>query len=248
VRRTLATSSSCRPERQLRTPGLAGWRATEPEAGLRRLLWLGLAIRIVVFPFLPPLNADGAGHLEYLAFIASTHSSPPASYGNETYQPPLYYLLASIFWAATNNAKCAQLFSLVCSIATLWLYYWLIATTDVIRGEMARLLAFALVALLPQFVMFGLYVSNDTLATLLGILVMCQTWRSIRAPETRHWVLLAVMVGLGLLTKASFIPYVPILALLVGWVHVRRWGVRAGAVNAAGFVFLCLPLPRCGRV
>jgi 4-amino-4-deoxy-L-arabinose transferase-like glycosyltransferase len=78
-----------------------------------------------------------------------------------------------------------------------------------------RLALFALVTVHPQLITYGLYISNDTLTILLGTLVMWQFWRWLETPSDARLRWLALCCALGLLTKATFLAIVPVVAVYV---------------------------------
>src|SRR5262249_39675710 len=148
---------------------------------------------------------------------------------NETYQsyhPPLYYLLTAPIFAITHRPKVVQMFSLACAIATLVVCYRLIVRTPLFGKMRDRLLPFALVVVHPQVITYGLYISNDTLTILLGAAVALQFWRWLSERSTSRMRWLAVLCGLGLLTKATFVAIIPVVALAVG---VVSWRLDRGA-------------------
>jgi hypothetical protein len=130
-----------------------------------------------------------------------------------------------------------QLLSLWFSIATLLVLYHLIYHTPLIPTERARTYGFVFACLLPQFVMFSLYLSNDSLTILLGNLAILQTWRAIERPTRTRWILLAIVTGLGMLTKLTFLAFVPVLAGLVFRITGRG---RRGLLAAVAFVALTM--------
>lgn len=79
-----------------------------------------------------------------------------------------------------------------------------------------------LMALLPQFVMFGNFVSNDSLANFFGALIIYQSALFLRRPRFRHLLLLATWLGLGLLTKATFLAFIPVLLIFVILIQVKE--------------------------
>jgi len=200
----------------------------------RTLLVLGIALRILVFCFLAPINND-RGHAAVVAYIAEHHAIPSATANAESYQPPLYYLLAAPLYAATGSLKCAQALSLVFSILTLLVLYRLFYVEKLLPGETAARYSFTLACFLPQFVLFGLYLSNDTLAIFLGALLVWQTVRFAAKPVAREAAILALLTSLGLLTKATFLSFLPVLFVLVGLVLLRSGQpvARAGAAALA---------------
>jgi hypothetical protein len=86
------------------------------------LLVGGIALRILVFIFLAPLNND-VGHLDVIKYIVAHHALPSVTAGQMCFQPPLHYLLAAPFRDITGNAKGVQILSLVLSIFTLLVFY-----------------------------------------------------------------------------------------------------------------------------
>ena len=171
----------------------------------------GLALRVVVYYYLQPLNNDGRDHLAYVEAIATRGVLPTSGWNSQSYQPPLYYIIASIYWK-DGNAKRVQLLSLELSIATLLVYHRLLARTHLIRDARAKFWCLGLIAFLPQFVMHSLYVSNDTLAMLIGAMVALLISELAVGPSLPGVLTLGVVVGLGMLTKATFIVYtLPVL-------------------------------------
>src|SRR5437870_926083 len=79
----------------------------------------------------------------------------------------------------------------------------------------------ALAALQPQFIMFSLFISNDTLAIFLGVLILYQCWRAQEAPSRFNDSLLGIWLGLGLLTKAVFLAFLLPLILFL-WITGRQ--------------------------
>jgi 4-amino-4-deoxy-L-arabinose transferase-like glycosyltransferase len=155
------------------------------------------------------------------------------------FHPPLYYLLAAPLWQLAEKPKLVQSLSLLFSIVSLLVLYKIIYKTDLIRGANARLYSFLLACFLPQFIMFGLYISNDTLTILLGCLTAWQVHRYIQSPGWRQAAWLALVTGVGLLTKMTFLVFVPILAVLVVFVEMRS-GRSLTRVAGTTALFLAL--------
>jgi 4-amino-4-deoxy-L-arabinose transferase-like glycosyltransferase len=75
---------------------------------------------------------------------------------------------------------------------------------------------------LPQFITFGNFVSNDALSFLIGTLTFTQAFAYIARPTRRNLLLLGVALGIGLLTKGTFIVFAPVLLLLVVVMGLRQ--------------------------
>jgi hypothetical protein len=92
----------------------------------RGLLWILLNGFILKFVYFLGTNFtqrsyDVFGHIEYIEYIVNNSSLPPRGMGWETHQPPIYYLLAAIFYHIVSFAgtlpkefvyRALQLFSL----------------------------------------------------------------------------------------------------------------------------------------
>lgn len=203
---------------------------------LQPIFLAGIALRVVVFAFINPCTWDDHyGNIRYIF----EHGSPPLSgVLTQSFHPPLYYLLATpILWF--GERKAVQIFSLLTSIATLWVLRDLVRDRRLFRSPLAANAAFSLAAFLPSFVVFGLYVSNDSLSFLIGAASFAAMRRLADAFTRRNLVILAVLCGLGLLTKGTFLAFVPALTLFVFTLSVRK-DRRIRSALATGVAFLAL--------
>jgi hypothetical protein len=205
--------------------------------GSKALLAAGIVLRIVVFIFLAAGNNDD--HTAVVKYLAGHGRLPTLWDTLQAQHPPLYYLLAAPLWKWTEHPKGVQLLSLVFSIATLVAIYHLVYRTPLIESARARLYGFMTACFLPQLVMFSLYLSNDTLAILLGNLAILQAWRYIQQPDRRRLMVLGALTAAGLLTKLTFLAYLPVFAILVFWVKDRT---RRAAVEALVFLGITFAL------
>jgi 4-amino-4-deoxy-L-arabinose transferase-like glycosyltransferase len=215
------------------------WRSIAA-AGPRAILWIGIVIRVLTFIVLSPDNDDQ--HSAILKFILQFHRLPHALDGpNEAYSPPLYYLLASPLLALFKSTKGAQILSLALSIGTLLILHRLIYHSGIIQSQRGKFYAFLVAAILPAFIIDALYVSNDALAIFLGALSLLQAHRLAESPDWKQLVLLAILTGLGLLTKAVFLAFIPCYLVLVCMAfRPRPW--KETARRAAVFLILAVAL------
>jgi hypothetical protein len=193
----------------------------------RGILAAGIVLRVVTWALMTPVNRDF--HLGVILRMMETGRLALSNETDQSYHPPLYYLLTTPIFAVTHRPKVVQMFSLLCAIATLLIFYRLILETPLFGRMRDRLPLFALVAVHPQLITYGLYISNDTLTILLGTAAAWQLWRWIEAPDAARLRWLAVICGLGLLTKASFIPIAGVFTIAVA---VLSWRAdRSSAVR-----------------
>jgi hypothetical protein len=201
------------------------------------MLAAGILLRILVYIFLQPLNNDDHG--EVIRFIVERGRLPTLADAQQAQHPPLYYLIAAPVWKATANYKMVQMLSLWFSIATLLILYHLLYHSDLIQNVRARTYNFLIACFLPQFVLFSLYLSNDSLTILLGSAAILQTWRTIQRPQPAQWLMLALVTALGMLTKLTFLAFLPVLCGLAFYLKGRG---RRGLLAAAAFGALVLTL------
>jgi len=204
------------------------------DAVLRWTLFAGVLLRLLLFKPLYPLNNDD--HIGVVRYLLQYHVLPAADVASQGYHPPLYYLLAAPF-VALADVRGAELLSLGLSVANLWLLARLVATTPLIASDTARRHALAFAAFLPQFVVFGLFVSNDTLSYLVGTMFLLVAFAYIERPSIGWLMALAAVLGVGLLTKGTFLAFLPVAAGIIVAVGWRR---RAGMARLLGEAALCL--------
>lgn len=201
----------------------------------RIVLLAGLLLRLAVFHYLPPQNNDN--HYEVILHIHNSLELPPTARYTQAYQPPLYHALAACF-LHFGDVKTIQILSLLLSLATLILMHALLARLPWLDGRLRPWLL-ALPALHPQFVIYTLLVSNDTLAILLGTLIFYQAARLLERPTLRGQTALALCLGLGLMTKFTFLAFIPPVALLIILANVRSGAARrTRIVRLAGLLAL----------
>jgi hypothetical protein len=111
-----------------------------------------------------------------------------------------------------------RLLSIALGAVTAWAVYHLgrslFPDQPAIPLTMAALMAFT-----PQFLFLSAVVNNDNLATAISALVLWQLAALLRDRErTQHWqrsIVLGLLLGVGMLSKASLMALVPIAALAI---------------------------------
>ncbi len=84
------------------------------------------------------------------------------------------------------------------------------------------------IAFLPQFVFISATIRNDTLANALGALVLLLAVLVQTSPSKSHHALLGILIGLGALTKYTFLYIAPValLAVIIANLHSPRDWVK----------------------
>ena len=125
------------------------------------ILYLGILYRVVIFFFLDPSGNDRHDYV-IVSYLAT--GSLPISDGGSAFHPPLYHLLASP-WMAIGGEKLCQTFSLLLSIATLFLIADILRRNKLDLPQWILPLALGLPAFLPAFVLFSLLITNSNFFT-----------------------------------------------------------------------------------
>lgn len=207
----------------------------EEGRSLQYILIAGIALRIIVYIFLNPENNDP--HLEVVEYIVANGTVPASDKLVLSWHPPLYYLMAAPL-AAIGSAKLVQSLSLLLSVANLGLIYHLVKTTTLLKQFKTRAHVLLFAAVLPQFVIFGNFISNDALTFLMGTIIFWQIFRYIEAPNRTNLYLLAAACGIGILTKGSLLAFLPIAFGVVLVIEFRKKSTVAQTIVVVGLFCL----------
>jgi len=203
-----------------------------------RIVVIGaIVLRVLVFCVLGPSGADD--HYEVIEQILRDGRFPAAHIYAQAFHPPAYYVL-SLPWAAAGGPRVVEVFSLLLSVINLWLLFGLFQR--LIPSDRGRLHAMVLTALLPQFVVYSILVSNDTLAMLVGTLFLLVALRFQSDPRPVNAALAGVVAAFGLLTKGTLIAHAGVLLFVVAIVSWRSLLARRALSCVAIFLALAVPL------
>ncbi len=204
---------------------------------------------------------DEGAHFQYVEFVAREWRLPLfegyEGVGYEAHQPPLYYFLAAVVYHLFGGAgKGVRLLSTLCSAGVVWLV-WLSLRRIAPERPLLALSGMGFAAFLPMHLAIGSAVGNDALTNLLfaavlyGVLVLLcphpqplshsvgEGGTNSSLPRRRSGGLgdegiLGLLLGLALITKATAVLLIPVVALGVLWgarLRGQIWGqgaLRAG--------------------
>lgn len=207
----------------------------ERERTLKFLLWFGIVFRILLYFFISPYGADAHG--EVINFIATQHRLPHTREIFCAMHPPLYYLLAQpfYFFDSLPNLKITQLLSVALSCINLYILYLL--AKQHLKNILIRNVSFLLAIFLYSYITFSLYVTNDSLAFLIGSMCYLQLSRFFETPSQKNEIKLGLLLGVGLLTKGTFLAFVPVVLFMIGlvlWlqkIHIKQIVTRLVVVS-----------------
>jgi hypothetical protein len=159
----------------------------------------------------PTTGYDAQYHLAYIRYILDHGSLPTANHGWQTYQPPLYYLVAAALLKLTGTTTTdtggiltLRLFGLGCGIANLFL---VTACMRRLFPENARrqVLGAVIAASLPSLLCLYQFPGNEMLLVTLTSATLLAALRLLHddQPPLPRYLVLGACVGLALLAKVS---------------------------------------------
>ncbi len=204
---------------------------------MRRALALTLAVALVVYAVITvtyalsiPVgsSADELSHLNYARLI-SDHAALPGPTVTERQQPPLYYQLGAGLLRLGAGPVALRFLSIalgVITIACVALAVRRIAP----RRPLLWVGAAAAMALLPGFQFVSASITDDSVATAAGALLLLVTTHVALAEAPTRRLLLAVgcSIAIGLLAKETDLPLIMVLAGVVAW----RWHHRLALTDS----------------
>jgi len=198
-------------------------------------LWIGLLVFVagwgLVFSIIQPLGGPGDedAHIQYVRFLADEGRLPAwqaaggGEAGYESQHPPLYYAAAALVYTLAEPLPehwrwyVLRWFSLGLGIALFFVVRGF--ALDFFRGRFApAFAATAIFMLTPTTLLHVSYVNVD-----LGSVLCCSAvlWMSMRVARgtasRRDRVALAIVLGLGLLTKLTALGMLPAVVLACVW-------------------------------
>ncbi len=189
----------------------------DKDSSLQTLIWVGIGLRILVFIVMNPENPDA--HHEVLEYIVKNHKLPRTHELFLACHPPLYYLTSLPFFVI-GGLKMVEFYGLLISCVNLWLMAKLLKLT--IEDVIIRNLSFVLAVFLGTYLIYSLFVSNDTLSVLMGTWYFYSLAKYLKSQTQKNEMILSLSTGLALLTKSTFIPFVPVTLVIILLVRVRQ--------------------------
>lgn len=188
------------------------------------------------------LGFDLNDHLEYIKFICANYRLPLATDGPQTFQSPLFYMVAAPFYAYWNLlfysegvVQALRFISLACGMAQIELVYR--AAREVFPSkERLQCLATVIGGLMPVNIYMSHAVSNEPFAACLTSLVIVLCYPLMMRPQQncrlRYFAGLGMVWGAAILAKVTALLLAPlILAVLL--VHGRISGRSLARVLAS---------------
>lgn len=189
-------------------------------AGLVTIAALGALLRMLYAVATPYWTHayDWQGHQQYIRFLLENGHLPSATFGWETFQPPLYYVTCALWLKYTAivgfGYGSLQSISVAISIATLLVGLWI--GILLLKENLTGALIFGLImAVFPGLVVLASQISNDGLVTLLLFIVIGLLLRWNEYRQTRDVIAASIVLGLAILTKSTALLLIPVLVISI---------------------------------
>lgn len=172
-----------------------------------------------VYPY--KRGIDQSGHVEYIEHFTHSARVPLAFEGWEMFQPPFYYVLASLIYRASGSLKSAQYLTAVFGTLNVVLAFLMLRLILPERREL-HLLGLTLAAFMPMQVYMNPLITNEVPSAAMISLSLYLGLRWLRR-ERVGWLrfaLLGLSLSLALLTKytALFVLITLTLVYLLRWI------------------------------
>jgi hypothetical protein len=169
---------------------------------------------------------DVEGHRDYIDYLNTRGRLPTVQEGWETWQPPLYYVLAATWRGIFSGVRQEDSFRSVQALAAVFFLSTALVAMVAFRGlqlnDWETFGALAFLLLIPGYVFFAARINNDVLLPLLGGAITWCTTRFMRTGERIFLRWLSVMLVAILAVKGSSLAVVGAALMLTFGSEVRR--------------------------
>ncbi len=154
---------------------------------------------------------ENYGHLGYISYLLVNHHLPDFDV-REAFQfwhPPFHHAITALFlklvWflfpSQTGNYESIQILPLFYVSLSLWIIWKMLHMWEV--KQKGRNIVFFLMAFHPTFIILSGSVNNDTLCVMLSLLALYLALLWYRNPKIKTILAAAIVVGVGMSTKAT---------------------------------------------
>ncbi len=150
--------------------------------------------------------SDSTGHDGYIYNLIHSFKLPESN-SYQGYHPPFYHILSALFIKLTTplvgyeELAGAQVISCVASCYSLLVIRRIIEELKL--GEQAKLITMSIMAFFPSFYLIGGTINNDAVMWCLFFIAILYTIRWYQNTTYHNIMILAVAIGLGMMTKVS---------------------------------------------
>ena len=157
---------------------------------------------------------DIRAHIDYIRYIVTNMSIPPANAGWEFHQPPLFYGISaliwkiSIFFGLTDNQIISVLqgFSFLLSVLIVQLAIWLVILLFEKKIKSGHIIFILIISIFPGLILATSRISNDLLSYVFAFAAIALFFSWQKTNDIRKWYALSIVLAAGILTKMTILP------------------------------------------
>jgi MFS family permease len=166
--------------------------------------------------YLPSFNKSYGYFIDEFYYIACANN-PAAGYVD---QPPLAPLLLTVFQFIFGNSIYAiRVLPALGQAATVFTTG--LVAREIGGGKLAQFLAACALAATPVLIAFGGFYSMNAFEPLLATLLMLYAVKMIKENNSRHWITLGIIMGVGMMNKHTFGVF--IIAFIISLILAGKW-------------------------
>lgn len=193
---------------------------------------------------------ENYGHMEYILILYETGELPDTN-SYELYHPPLNYMILAGFLHVMDLFNLSSQFKIealefvpvVYSVIILWICYRIMREIGFSKKQ--TIIPFSLLTFGSIFIYMSKMINNDELCTLFSIASVLFLIKWNKEPSYKNTIWLALMIGLGGMTKTSIL----VMALPLIFVYIKKIYVihkdkkMLKKVIIEGIIFSLITLP-----
>ncbi len=189
------------------------------------ITWFLFAFVFIVRSPAGAFTHDFNGHLQFTHILYNERRLPLPLEGWETYQPPIYYLVNTLFSPRKmGHTFQIRLLSALYGLLTLLLIIRVLARHQVTPS--AQMVVLSFIATTPSFLFLFTAYNNDSLATLFSVALLAAAEEWILFGKRGSILLFGVLAVLGLYTKLTVLFPLGTLCVVLGFLgfsHREGW-------------------------
>ena len=195
--------------------------------------------------------AGTSGHAWYIKYLYLNGKIPDfdVTEVDQFYHPPLHHVIAALWWKTLSSFGVEDAYA-QSSLQTLTLFYssvCMIISYRLLREfkvqRHALVIAFAIIAFHPTFVIFSASINNDILSVTFMLLAVLYSVKWYKSRKLSHIMVVSVAVGLGMMTKLSayMVAFGIGLLFLIAMIGDKA-NIKKYILQYVAFLVVCVPL------
>jgi 4-amino-4-deoxy-L-arabinose transferase-like glycosyltransferase len=197
-------------------------------------------------------SINDSGHIGYIYQIYSKFKLP-SSNTFQFYHPPLHHIISAVFMRINSFFFFFKdIYSLIDKVKILTIFYScsaLLVLYEIIKelklSKTVNIIALTILAVHPTFIILSASINNDMLSILFLFIALLYSIRWYKKPSFFNIIMIALSIGLGMMTKLSTAIIAPITAVIfiIKWFsYFRKPQFYKLIPQFIIFAIICIPL------